>query len=385
MNTNGWPRVPLSEALTKSEDRVSVSVEGEYPNFGIYGFGRGLFAKPPIRGSMSSAVTLYRATFDQFVYSRLFAFEGAYGMVPSHFDGYLVSNEFPLFTCNTSRILPGYLGWYFRNPAVWPEVARLTTGMGNRRQRIKPEALLGYAIPLPSLEEQRRIVGRIDRLAAKIDAARSATLVVESEWRALLRSKFSEVINGSPREKMAIVAPLVRRSVEPRLGEEYPELGIRSFGKGTFHKPALDYLSIGTKKLYRIEPGDLVFNNVFAWEGAVAVAQPEDEGRVGSHRFITCVPRNGVATSDFLCFYFLTPEGLERIGEASPGGAGRNRTLGLEKLGDIDVPVPPIEKQISFGRLIQKVRSMDAVRDSSRNELNAMLPSILDRAFRGAL
>jgi hypothetical protein len=70
-----------------------------------------------------------------------------------------------------------------------------------------------------------------------------------------------------------------RDSVHPKKDREYPELGIRSFGKGTFHKP-LDYLSVGTKRLFRIEPGDLVFSNVFAWEGAIAVAQKDDEGRL---------------------------------------------------------------------------------------------------------
>jgi type I restriction enzyme S subunit len=74
-------------------------------------------------------------------------------------------------------------------------------------------------------------------------------------------------------------------------------------------------------------PGDLLFTNVFAWEGAIAVARPEDAGRVASYRFISCVPKPDVATSQFLCFYFLTPEGLELIGAASPGSALRNRTL----------------------------------------------------------
>ena len=382
---NGWPLVPLGEVVAKSEDRAVVTADQEYPNFGIYSFGRGLFIKPPIQGSSSSAKSLYRAKANQFVYSRLFAFEGAYGAVPPEFDEFFVSNEFPLFTCDDSRVAPEYLGWIFRNPSIWPDVARLTTGMGNRRQRIKPEALLNYEIPLPPLKEQQRIVVRIDHLAAKIEEAHQTAQQIEDGWRALLRSKFSQVITGALRDKMANVAPLVRRKIEPRLGEEYCELGVRSFGKGTFHKPPLDYLSVGSKKLYRIDPGDLVFNNVFAWEGAIAVAQPEDEGRFGSHRFITCVPPNGVATADFLCFYFSTPEGLEKIGKASPGGAGRNRTLGLKKLAEIEVPVPPYEKQVEFGRLIHKVRAMQAAQHDAGSKLDAMLPSILDRAFRRAL
>ena len=168
MSNKNWPLLPLGEVLTKSNARVSVSVDGEYPNFGIYSFGRGLFAKPPILGSSSSATTLFRAKANQFVYSRLFAFEGAYGIVPPELDGHLVSNEFPLFDCNPQRIDPGYLGWFFRNPAVWPKVAELTTGMGSRRQRIKPEALLGYAIPFPPIDEQRRILARIDGIVSKM-------------------------------------------------------------------------------------------------------------------------------------------------------------------------------------------------------------------------
>jgi type I restriction enzyme, S subunit len=109
----------------------------------------------------------------------------------------------------------------------------------------------------------------------------------------------------------------------------YPELGIRSFGNGTFHKPALNDLELGGKRIFKIEPDDLLFNNVFAWEGAIAVARSQDFRRFGAHRFITCVPKKDKATSRFLCFYFLTNEGLELIGAASPGGAGRNRTLAL--------------------------------------------------------
>ena len=42
-------------------------------------------------------------------------------------------------------------------------------------------------------------------------------------------------------------------------------------------------------KLFGIEKGDLVFSNIKAWEGAFAVAGEDDHGRVGSHRYLTCV------------------------------------------------------------------------------------------------
>ena len=92
-----------------------------------------------------------------------------------------------------------------------------------------------------------------------------------------------------PMTALADFAPIVRRPVDIRPDHSYPELGVRSFGKGTFHKPPLTGADAGTKRLFKIEPGDLVLSNVFAWEGAIAVASSDDAGRYGSHRFITCV------------------------------------------------------------------------------------------------
>ena len=179
------------------------------------------------------------------------------------------------------------------------------------------------------------------------------------------------------------IAPLVRRVVEIDLEGNYPELGIRSFGKGTFHKPSLNGIEVGTKRLFTIEKDDLLFNIVFAWEGAVAVAKPEDHGRVGSHRFLTCVPDPARATATFLRYFFLTPEGILKLGEASPGGAGRNRTLGLKALEAITVPVPSLDNQQWFDRLQTKAAAVRAAHFAAEQEAQKLLPALLDRAFSG--
>ncbi len=128
-----------------------------------------------------------------------------------------------------------------------------------------------------------------------------------------------------------------------------------------------------------------MFQIVFAWDGAIAIAKKEDNGRYGSHRFLTCVPKEGLSTSAFLCFYFLTKQGLEHIGEASPGGAGRNRTLGLKALASIKVPVPSFDKLRWFDHLISKVNEAKKEREKALEETEALLPSILDKAFKGEL
>ena len=182
---------------------------------------------------------------------------------------------------------------------------------------------------------------------------------------------------------MGVVAPLVRRPVAIDENASYPELGVRSFGKGTFHKPALPGIEVGSKRLFRVEAGDLVFNIVFAWEGAVAVAVDTDDGRVGSHRFLTCMPE--AATASFLRYFFLTEEGLRLLGEASPGGAGRNRTLGLKALDAIPVPVPSLDAQRWFDTVQHKAASIRAAHVAASADLDTLLPALLAEAFGEAV
>lgn len=156
-------------------------------------------------------------------------------------------------------------------------------------------------------------------------------------------------------------------------------VNIGSAPTGTFHKPTLSGLELGDKRVYRIEPGDLLFSNVFAWEGAIAVTQPEDSGRVGSHRFISCVPHDGLTTAEYLRYYFLTDEGMTKIRDASPGGAGRNRTLGLSKLMDLDVPIPSIEVRKAFVNLLRLLNASRLIRSQELIENESVVPALVNR------
>jgi type I restriction enzyme, S subunit len=166
---------------------------------------------------------------------------------------------------------------------------------------------------------------------------------------------------------MGEIAPLQRRLVETAADETYSEIGIRSFGKGVFHKAPTSGLQIGSKRVFAVEPGDLLFNIVFAWEGAVAVASEAERGMIGSHRFLTCVVDPAKADPRFLNYWFSNREGRDQLLAASPGGAGRNRTLGVEKLAAIEVSLPPLDEQ---RRIVARIEAL-ASKVSEARQLRA--------------
>lgn len=187
-----------------------------------------------------------------------------------------------------------------------------------------------------------------------------------------------------PRAMMGEIAPLVRRPIEPKPERAYREIGIRSFGKGVFHKTPTTGLEIGSKRVFAIEPGDLLFNIVFAWEGAVAVASDAERGMIGSHRFLTCVVDRMRADARFLNYWFSRGEGRDRLLWASPGGAGRNRTLGVEKLAALDVPLPPLSEQrrivARIDELAVKIAEARATREAASADTTRLLIAMAHRS-----
>lgn len=170
------------------------------------------------------------------------------------------------------------------------------------------------------------------------------------------------------RVRVGDVLRLERRPVSVELDATYQEIGVRSFGRGLFHKEPVLGAQLGSKRVFRIEPGDLVISNVFAWEGAIAVASPAEEDKVGSHRFMTFVPVSGRIDVAWAAWFFRSELGLELIRKASPGSAGRNRTLAIDRFEALEIPLPQIDEQRRVaGRLERMAAAVAEVqRRSSR-------------------
>ncbi|MEK9137972.1 MAG: restriction endonuclease subunit S [Bacteroidota bacterium] len=156
------------------------------------------------------------------------------------------------------------------------------------------------------------------------------------------------------RTQLSTVLRRVIESIEPNATEMYREIGVKSHGRGIFHKGPITGESLGNKRVYRVLPDCFVFNVVFAWEQAVAKTSSRESGMIASHRFPMYQAIDNKIDLDFLLLFFKTPLGKHQLGLASPGGAGRNRTLSQSGFLKIEIPLPPIEQQVRIAKAIQR-------------------------------
>lgn len=125
----------------------------------------------------------------------------------------------------------------------------------------------------------------------------------------------------------------------------YREIGVRSHGKGIFHKTPITGAKLGGKRVFWVHPSAFVVNIVFGWEQAVAITNAKECGMIASHRFPMYVSKENRTHVPFFLYFFLRKRGKYLLELASPGGAGRNKTLGQQEFAKLEVIIPSLPEQ----------------------------------------
>lgn len=147
----------------------------------------------------------------------------------------------------------------------------------------------------------------------------------------------------------------VKNPVKVIGNQEYKQIGIRSHGKGIFYKEKVSGSSLGNKAVFWIEPNVFIVNIVFAWERAVAITSESEVGMIASHRFPMYKPKKELTSLEFILYFFKTQRGNKLLIDASPGGAGRNKTLGQKEFGIQKLYVPEYSEQKKIGSFFSKL------------------------------
>lgn len=150
--------------------------------------------------------------------------------------------------------------------------------------------------------------------------------------------------------------------------QTYREIGIRSHGKGIFHKEETTATEIGNKRVFWVEPDCFVVNIVFAWERAVAKTTEKENGMIASHRFPMYKPKKDVVDLDYITEYFITKRGQNVLILASPGGAGRNKTLGQKEFAKSIVKLPSLPEQQKIAEFLSTI---DTVIEKQKETVSA--------------
>ena len=229
--------------------------------------------------------------------------------------------------------------------------------------------------------EQQRFVARVEVLAAKLTEARRLRSGAIEEAEAFVVSLHTQFAGKRTRK----LGDLFRldEEIPHSTNRSYPQVGVRSFGGGLFPKGPTLGAETTYKSFNSLYSGALLLSQVKGWEGAVAICSNELSGWFVSpeYRTFRCILTE--TYPEYMASLIRTKWFWGRLTDVTRGiGARRERTRPEQFLG-LDIPMPTIERQTQAVRIFEKIGWLKAMQSETAVELDAALPSILDREFSG--
>lgn len=334
---------------------------------------------------------------NDFVYNDRTTKASAFGTIKrlSKHKGGIVS---PIYKCFRfqSEENPVFWEWYFESGTHTQALAGLVNeGARAGRFNVSIAQFLSTIAWRPNEAEQQKIaecLSSVDELIAaqarKVEALKAhrkglMQQLFPREGETQPRLRFPEFRKAKPWRERRIAEILTKVSipVDVEEGRAYREIGVRSHGKGVFHKEPVDGKAIGEKRVFQVIPNALILNIVFAWEQSVATTSDEEVGMIASHRFPMFVSKAEDCDVRFVKYSLLTPRGKHLLGVASPGGAGRNRTLGQDEFEKMKLIVPSKDEQVRIADLVESADELTASQTSKLEALNAHKKGLMQQLF----
>jgi len=309
------------------------------------------------------------------IVSKIDARKGACGVLPESLDGVVVTGDFLTYEIDPEYALAPFVDVLVRSE-MFASLCDTISGGTTNRVRMDMSRFPDLQVPLPPIGVQIRIVDLMDAMDQAHSALLSEQQALTHLVGALRESFFLEAADGADWVEFAALTSDARRSLSVEPDASYWQIGVRSHGRGLFGKDVVTGEELGTKKMYTVRQGDLIFNVVFAWEGAVAIVPDAFDGWASSHRFPTFRRLDG-GSEEYLRQFFLSRAGLEALLLASPGGAGRNRTLGRSALGRIRIPRVDWNRERAFVQAMASVEATDSRLSSELSSLKMLRSKLL--------
>ncbi|HEY9864539.1 MAG TPA: restriction endonuclease subunit S [Candidatus Obscuribacterales bacterium] len=318
-----------------------------------------------------------------------------------------------------------YLYYFFQSDVYWRQI--IEEKEGSAQPNVNGQKLMNIGVPIvdnkiqlaisqfleivrarqdgsvkelpelpPPLDKQRRIVARIEELATKVEEVRGLRRqsVEEAEdiWESSLINIFSTATKKYPNKTFEQVCEVVRGgSPRPAGSPTYYDGSIPFLKVGDLTKDDIKYLNsytatikeAGLSNTRYVQANTLMLTNSGATLGVPKICTFETTFNDGIQAFIDF-------TEDILkeyLYYFLRSK-TQWFREWAARGQGQPN-LNTNMVKKMLFPLPPLPEQHRIVAYLDdfqaKVDTLKRLQAETAAELDALMPSILDKAFKGEL
>lgn len=397
--SSGWPIVSLGELVNLQRRPVETLPEAQYQEIGIYCFGRGIFHKIPRSGLEVGDKKLFHLKEGDLILQVTFAWEGAIALCSKHEEGLYGSTRYPTFRVNEDRCFAPFLTQYLLTRDGQEQISRICPGSAGRNRVLSIKRVPEVMVPLPPLEEQRRIMARVDSLSAKIAEAKLLKRETIKEVEILMRAGASYAVDFLP--PMGTLGQVLsgkpRNGWSPKCDGQDAGISVLTLSAVTgFHYNPRAFKRTAEptdpKGHYWLKAGDLLVtrSNTLDLVGHAAIYDGTPSPCIYPDLTMRVQVDETKADARFVHIWLQTTAARDHIARCAKGTSPTMKKISQGVVTSIPFPV---QASVDLQRRIvdyveglqSKTRALHSILLRTSKEIDALRPSIIDRAFKGDL
>ena len=365
-----WPTVKLGELLTRVKDEITIQDDKFYARLTIRTNGKGIIQRDRAPGHTIGTKKQFIARTGQLVLSKIDARNGAFGILPPDCDNAIITGNFWAFDVDISRLIPEFFDYLTKTGIFVEFCIRASEGTTNRLY-LKEGQFLSERIPLPPLTEQRRIVARIEELAAQINEAKGLRKQAVEDCNIIMRKAFDQRLDDPHLPRLPLQSllsePLMNGLSVPasQLGSGICFAKVGVVNTGVFNPCEVKFVNIelAQNSPYWLRNGDILVSrgNSPEFVGRAAVYEDKPAKCAMPDLLIRVRIDRDKADTRFVSAFFHTTEARDYIAAQISGTSSTMPKISQSKLAALPIPVPPLPEQ---RRIVAELDALQAEIDA---------------------
>ncbi|OMQ07605.1 hypothetical protein BXT90_07315 [Corynebacterium amycolatum] len=308
-------------------------------------------------------------------------------VVESHDIRTLGSSEWIVF--NDSRFDPNFLQEYLLSDQFHHQFMTTVAGVGGSLNRARPAAVFNLSVPLPPLEEQRRISKVLAKSKKSIERERITIDRLKETLNAVFNQRFGSPYQNQkhlPVLKLSELAVVKTGNTPPRrvtenYGSYIPWAKSDNLGDWGITTPEESLSEQGAQKGRIAEPGSILVTCIAGSINSIGKSSLIEQEVAFNQQINSLTPKPEISSSAFL--FAALNSYPELVRDKSTGGVkGIVKKSAFE---DIALPVPPMHEQHWFSQFFENLKTIVRLQSRKLALLEELHQSLATRAFAGQL
>lgn len=170
--------VHIGDFLTRNKTAITLEDEQIYKRVTIKINNGGVYVRDTEKGLNIGTKKQFVVSAGQFLLSKIDARNGAFGVVPQEVDNAIITGNFWTFDVDYAQINPHFLALMTTTPEFIIFCNNASNGTTNRHY-LQEDLFLEQKIPLPTLDEQNRLIDNYNQKIAQADHQEKQALELE--------------------------------------------------------------------------------------------------------------------------------------------------------------------------------------------------------------